>query len=146
MISRFKILISVDGKERWADADKVFAHLMQAYTKKQAKLQGNYKKRLEKFMSSVNEHDYDREMLVEFIDYWTEPNKSGTKMKFELEKTWSLSRRLKKWKRNGFSNKAEVDGRTKYEKYIHPVVNEEDIASPEEIKEILSHNNKKEKK
>ena len=33
MNSRFKILISDGEKERWADADKVFAHLMERYTK-----------------------------------------------------------------------------------------------------------------
>ncbi len=33
----------------------------------------------------------------EFFDYWTEPNKSGTKLRFELEKTWDLGRRMKRW-------------------------------------------------
>jgi len=38
----------------------------------------------------------------EFIEYWTEPNKSGTKMRFELERTWDLKRRLSRWSNNNF--------------------------------------------
>ena len=33
MISRFKIKIKLGKEERWADADKVFAHLIKEYTK-----------------------------------------------------------------------------------------------------------------
>lgn len=40
---------------------------------------------------------YGKDMVREFFDYWTEPNKSGTKMRFELEKTWSTNRRLNTW-------------------------------------------------
>ena len=40
--------------------------------------------------------DYTKEMLTEFFDYWSEPNKKG-KMRWELEKTWDVSRRLKRW-------------------------------------------------
>ena len=43
---------------------------------------------------------FPKEMIREFFDYWTEPNKSNTKMKFELEKTWSLERRLGTWEKN----------------------------------------------
>jgi len=40
---------------------------------------------------------YGKVMIREFFDYWTEPNKSKTKMRYELEKTWDLSRRLRTW-------------------------------------------------
>jgi hypothetical protein len=40
---------------------------------------------------------YGREMMNEFFLYWTEPNQQKTKMKFELERTWSLDRRLTTW-------------------------------------------------
>jgi len=106
-ISRFKIQVEAGGKIKWADADKVFAHLMERYTKKQYKLQDNLEKRLEKFSKSLDDYidNYEVEVLEDFMEYWTEPNKSGTKMRFELEKTWSLSRRLKTWNRNGFGKK-----------------------------------------
>ena len=101
-MSPFKLKVDVGGKIRWAEADKVFAHLMDRYMKKQDKLQGNLEKRLEKFSEAVYEfsNDYDEEMLEDFIEYWTEPNKSCTKMRFELEKTWSLLSRLQRWSRS----------------------------------------------
>ena len=107
MISRFKIKIQESGRERWADADKVFAHLLKEYNKKEAKFKELLSQREENFIKQVNEYvgEYDDELLEEFIEYWTEPNKSETKMKYELEKTWSLSKRLKRWKSNGFGNK-----------------------------------------
>lgn len=41
----------------------------------------------------------------EFFEYWTEPNKSGSKMRWELEKTWDLKRRLQRWAR---TSKVEI--------------------------------------
>jgi hypothetical protein len=43
---------------------------------------------------------YGRTMIRAFFDYWTEPNKSKTKMRFELEKTWDLARRIRTWENN----------------------------------------------
>lgn len=72
----------------------------------------NLSKRENKFWEEVeNFIDYLPLMRHEFFYYWTEPNKSGTKMKFELEKTWDTKRRLKRWydnqlKWNNGTNKA----------------------------------------
>ena len=106
--SRFKLQVDAIGGIRWADADKVFAHLMERYTKKQAKLQDNLEKRLEKFSKSLDDYidDYDTELLEDFLEYWTEPNRSRTKMKFELQETWALSRRLKTWGRRKKGSKS----------------------------------------
>ena len=43
---------------------------------------------------------YGKDLLNEFYKYWTEPNLSGTKFRKELEKTWSLERRLETWAKN----------------------------------------------
>lgn len=45
---------------------------------------------------------YHRDMLIKFFKYWTQPNKSNTKFKQELEKTWSLSLRLENWSNNNY--------------------------------------------
>lgn len=42
---------------------------------------------------------YGKEMIRDFFDYWSESNKSGSKMKFEMQKTWELSLRLATWER-----------------------------------------------
>jgi hypothetical protein len=53
-----------------------------------------------KFINDVSLFDYDKNILDSFTDYWTEPNKSNTKMKFELQQTWSTNLRLKNWAKN----------------------------------------------
>lgn len=40
---------------------------------------------------------YGKDLLNKFYGYWTEPNKSKTKFRQELEKTWDLERRLETW-------------------------------------------------
>ena len=40
---------------------------------------------------------YGKEMIRKFYYYWTEPNKSRTKMRYELERTWDTKRRLNTW-------------------------------------------------
>lgn len=42
---------------------------------------------------------YSKETIRSFFDYWSESNKSGLKMKFELEKTWETNLRLGTWMR-----------------------------------------------
>ena len=53
MISRFKIKIQESGRERWADADKVFAHLLKEYNKKEAKFKELLSQREENFIKQV---------------------------------------------------------------------------------------------
>ena len=43
---------------------------------------------------------YGKVFLNDFYKYWTEPNKSNTKFRAELEKTWDVERRLETWARN----------------------------------------------
>lgn len=40
---------------------------------------------------------YGKNLIRNFFDYWTEPNKSQTKMRYELERTWDVKRRLRTW-------------------------------------------------
>lgn len=48
---------------------------------------------------------YGKDMIRAFYDYWVEPNKSGSRMRFEMEKTWETSKRLGTWERNNFNGK-----------------------------------------
>ena len=43
---------------------------------------------------------YGMEMMKAFADYWTEPNRSCSRMRFELQRTWSLPLRLATWARH----------------------------------------------
>jgi hypothetical protein len=62
----------------------------------------NILQRREAFNESVLNLCYAEKLLddteaTKFIDYWTEPNKSNTKMRWEMQKTWQLTLRLKNW-------------------------------------------------
>jgi hypothetical protein len=48
---------------------------------------------------------YGKDMLNAFYEYWTEENKSNTKFKQEMQKTWNLKSRLERWSKNDFNNK-----------------------------------------
>ena len=50
---------------------------------------------------------YGKEMVREFYDYWSEGNKSGSKMRYEQEPTWDLARRLARWSNNEKSYKSK---------------------------------------
>jgi len=61
-------------------------------------------KRIEDFKKSVHAiGDISKEDKNDFFMYWTEMNKSGTKFRAEMEKTFDVSRRLKRWANNGFN-------------------------------------------
>lgn len=77
------------------------------------------KKREQDFIELVNTYSniYSVSMLKAFCNYWTEPNKSKTKMRFELEKTFEIGRRLAKWSSNDKSfNKTTPQNEPNYYK------------------------------
>jgi len=64
-------------------------------------------KKTEKFIKEVKEILKDTNLnqsqvqeIQSFVSYWTEPNKSKTKIKYELQKTWDMKRRIGTWMRN----------------------------------------------
>ena len=58
--------------------------------------------RKQKFYDSLTPYigQYPEEMIDEFFKYWSEANRSRTKMKYENESTWELSLRLARWAKN----------------------------------------------
>jgi len=60
----------------------------------------NINMREKEFTEEVFMSNLSSELCQEFIDYWTEPNTSKTKMKFELERTFDIKRRLTRWAKN----------------------------------------------
>ncbi|WP_321437285.1 DUF4373 domain-containing protein [uncultured Bacteroides sp.] len=51
---------------------------------------------------------YPKEMIRAFFDYWSEMNKSETKMRFEKQPTWEVGKRLATW-----ANKEIFNGNNK---------------------------------
>ena len=52
----------------------------------------------EEILAYIN--TYPKEMLKNFFDYWSEANKSKTKMRFEMQPTWDIKKRLVTWAKN----------------------------------------------
>ncbi|TDO21926.1 DUF6291 domain-containing protein [Pedobacter duraquae] len=46
---------------------------------------------------------YGKDVIRDFCDYWTEPNKSNTKFRQENETTWSTPLRLSRWAKSDFN-------------------------------------------
>jgi len=79
-------------------------------------------KRKESFYHSLIPYadKYGKEMLRAFFDYWSEMNASQTKMRFEKQPTWELSKRLATWANNEKKyekNRRAATGKTKQERY-----------------------------
>lgn len=87
-------------------------------TSKESKEKKSIEDRAKAFHASCAEFTstYPKQMLRSFYDYWTEKNPAGVKMKFELEKTFEVSKRLATWARRdeGFSKTPKQQNHTIY--------------------------------
>ena len=54
-------------------------------------------------------------MIREFFDYWSEMNKSQTKMRFEQQPTWETSLRLVTWAKRDNNFNKQANGTTNRE-------------------------------
>lgn len=69
--------------------------------------------------------NYGKDLINDFYLYWTEPNKSNTKFRQELQKTWSLERRLNNWSKNdskfkgNAGNKNTQQGTSRLERFLN---------------------------
>ena len=57
-----------------------------------------FAKKCEKYVGK-----YGRDMIDNFVRYWTLPNQATSKMKFEEETYWSLISKLESWKNSSFT-------------------------------------------
>ena len=75
-------------KEKFIDSNTINNTVNNTINKREAV----FKKNLTTFSNT-----YTSDLLENFFDYWSEKNKSGKKMKFELQKTFETSKRLATW-------------------------------------------------
>ncbi len=82
---------------------------IQVEVKEKVKEYNNIDSRKLKFAHSLKEYIsvYSKETIRDFYEYWVEPNKSNTKFRQEMQKTWDTKRRLKTWTKNNFNNKQQ---------------------------------------
>ena len=139
-----KVFVKDAKGERWADADTVFAHLLGHYSK--AELKGKkpvpYKEKVDNFYSSIDT-EWLKALKEAYPNVDVEQELNNAKM-WLLSNTNQAKKDLKKFTNNWMAKsmragkqETSTSNQAKYEEYKPPVINDEDIASPEEIKEIL---------
>ena len=130
MTSHFKIQIKVGNEERWVDSNKLFAHLLQEYSK--AELNGRkpkpYKDKVMDFFNKIDEEwmdalkkaypnvDINQEMESAKMWLLSNPNKAKSNFKTYLN-NW-----MAKAMRNG-KPETSTDNQSQYKKYVPPVIN-----------------------
>ncbi len=75
----------------------------------------------------------------EFIDYWSEANRSKTKMRFEMQTTWDLKKRIQRFIRNDkkFNPKKETEQITKMPGNYLQSFNRSSNHEPKKISELI---------
>ena len=93
--------------------------------------------RIRDFKKSVFSHnDFDNKDLEDFFLYWTEKNKSGTKFRAEMERTFSIPLRIARWCNNGFNK-----DKNKIPDYFDEVLYKKmDMSSKKEYEKKLKQN------
>jgi len=99
----------------------------------------NSKDKEAKFKNEVLQFNYPKEMLNEFINYWTEPNKSKTKLRYELQTTWDTSRRLGTWAKNTKQFTKKEPERKIYKSSNFDEVVKDDNITPGEMPDYIKH-------
>lgn len=90
-----------NGKDNDNVKDKVISKDINKKESKSAAIAATLT-RIESFRVSLYPFvgEYSKEIVREFFDYWSELNKSQTKMRWELEKTFETKKRLAAWIKN----------------------------------------------
>ena len=98
------------ASKRWDNATAMRSHsdsnasISISSSKSKSISKSKIEDRIHDFKKSVYSHkDFDNDDKENFYLYWTEKNKSGTKFRAEMQKTFSIPLRLARWSNNGFN-------------------------------------------
>ena len=110
-ISNYKDLQGIQTANKSQPTRKQITTKLQPNTNKK-NIKKNIKKNKEKdFVVQVNKfkNKYKQDMLDDFCNYWTEKNITTGKMKYEMQKTFDISRRLARWFKYSFQFNSKID-------------------------------------
>ena len=95
------------ASKRWINTNDMRTHSdrnASKVNKSISKVNKSIEKRIVEFKNSIHAiEDISDSDKKDFFLYWTEKNKSGSKFRAEMEKTFDIGRRLKRWASNGFN-------------------------------------------
>jgi hypothetical protein len=90
-----------------------------------AKVNKSIEDRIEAFKNAIHSiKDISDEDKNDFFLYWTERNKSGSKFRAELQKTFDINLRLKRWASNGFNKNTKTKYLDYYDEYAYKKLDE----------------------
>ena len=92
-------------KDKDKDKEKDMDTSILEVSEKQKKTIGYREVMFKKKVSELAEQ-YDKDMRIDFMEYWTEA--SNNKMRWEREKVFDIGRRLSRWSKNDFNKKEET--------------------------------------
>jgi len=99
---------STSAKKRWSNANAEKSHSDSNASKvkvKKSKLNKSIEDRIDAFKNAIHTiKDISKKDKDDFFYYWTEKNKSGTKFRAEMQKTFDINLRLKRWASNNFNS------------------------------------------
>ena len=100
---------SVSGIEYRIDAEQ-FARFLGGLFENDDKAADKLDARAEKFHEECKKftNEFGYQLVEDFFAYWSEPNRSRTKMRYEQQPTWEIHRRMLTWKRNNFNKYPSV--------------------------------------
>jgi hypothetical protein len=95
--------------------------------------------RREQFANKIRSlsNDLPKDEVDKFIDYWTEKNPKGRKMRFEKEKTFDPAKRLATWKRNYEKFKEKSSAKKERKRYDINDYNENEQRMLVDLKERM---------
>ena len=107
-INNKSIKAKENASKRWNNATAMQPHSNRnasiSISNSKSKLNKSIEDRIVDFKKSVQSiSDISDEDKENFFLYWTEKNKSGSKFRAEMEKTFSIPLRLKRWASNNFN-------------------------------------------
>ena len=89
-------------------------------SKSNSKVNKSIEEKIEDFKKSIHAIEgISDEDKNDFFLYWTEKNKSGSKYRAEMQKTFDINLRLKRWTSNGFSKSQKSKFPEYYDEYTY---------------------------
>ena len=139
-INKKSIKAKESASKRWSNTNAKRTHIDSnasisiSSSKSKSISKSKIEDRIRDFKKSVYSHnDFDDKDKEDFFLYWTEKNKSGTKFRAEMQKTFSIPLRLARWCNNGFNK----DSKKLPEFYDEVLYKRMDMAAKKEYEKHL---------
>ena len=108
------------AEKRWSSTKVMQTHTDSKAIKVNKSKNKSIEERIEDFKKSINAtRGISLEDKNDFFLYWTERNKSGSKFRAEMQKTFDVNLRLKRWASNGFSKSQKSKFPEYYDEYTY---------------------------